>query len=243
MLYARAQAVVFDGDDTLWRTMPLYTDAKRRFFALMSKAVPQTHGIEQEFEERDRRNVTKWGFTVERFRNSMVETYRARSLAAGDPAQLKFESRISEIATSVVRRRTPLLPYARRTLARLSEECRLILVTKGELEIQQRRILGSGLENLFEKVIIVDHKDVATFRQLARELDFKPHSAWSVGDSLRSDVRPAIAAGFRAVWIPQKTWSYEDDDPSYFVSSRLLRVASLRDLPEVLLPDLRKDQA
>jgi hypothetical protein len=56
--------VVFDGDDTLWRTMPLYTEAKARFFALMARAVGDSDGYEREFEERDHRNVAKWGFTV-----------------------------------------------------------------------------------------------------------------------------------------------------------------------------------
>ncbi|MCC6362156.1 MAG: HAD family hydrolase [Bryobacterales bacterium] len=242
MQNARLQSVVvFDGDDTLWRTMPLYTEAKARFFALMDRASLNSEGIEREFEERDHRNVAKWGFTVERFRNSMVETYRARALAAGVSPELKREEEISRIATSVARRRAPLLPYARQVLTRLSASCRLVLLTKGEYELQRRRVMASGLEGLFEKVIIVDHKDVATFRQLATELKVKPDRVWSVGDSMRSDVRPALAAGFRAVWIPQKTWSYEEVDSDLDAPGRFLRPRSIRELPKVLLPELRKD--
>ena len=239
---ARLQpVVVFDGDDTLWRTMPLYTEAKTRFFALMARAVVDSEGIDREFEERDNRNVAKWGFTVERFRNSMVETYRARVLAAGVSPELKREEEISRIATSVARRRAPLLPYARQALTRLSTSCRLVLLTKGEYELQRSRVMSSGLEGLFEKVMIVDHKDAATFRQLAAELKVKPERVWSVGDSMRSDVRPALAAGFRAVWIPQKTWSYEEADSGSDARGRFLQPRSIRELPKVLLPALRKD--
>ena len=108
---ARAQyVVVFDGDDTLWRTMPIYSGAKARFFALMARAVPDTTDIEQEFDQRDKQNVAKWCFTAERFRNSMVETYRARALAAGASPELKREAAVSKIAASIARRKAPLLP-------------------------------------------------------------------------------------------------------------------------------------
>lgn len=238
----RQPVVVFDGDDTLWRTMPIYTGAKARFFALMTKAVPDTANIEQEFDQRDRDNVARWGFTAERFRNSMVETYRSRILAAGALPELKREAAVSRIAASIARRRAPLLPYARATLNRLLPHCRLVLFTKGEYQLQRQRIEASGLEDLFEKVIIVDHKDKATFRQLSVELKFKPGSAWSVGDSMRSDISPALAAGFNAVWIPQETWSYEEVHADAHPAERFLRVRSLRDLPNVLLPVVRKDR-
>jgi putative hydrolase of the HAD superfamily len=233
--------VVFDGDDTLWRTMPFYTDAKARFFSLVSETIPDPNGIEGEFEERDHRNVEKWGFTVERFRNSMVETYRDRMLAAGLSPELKREAAISRIATSVARRRAPLLPYARQVLTRLSPYCRLVLVTKGEHELQRRRIEASGLEPLFEQVRIVDHKNVGIFRQLAVEMRAKRGHAWSVGDSLRSDIRPAMAAGFHAVWIPQRTWSYEEAGAGPEPGGRFLHLRSIRELPKVLLPLLRED--
>ena len=242
MMNARAQyVVVFDGDDTLWRTMPIYSGAKARFFALMARAVPDTTDIEQEFDQRDKQNVAKWGFTAERFRNSMVETYRARALAAGASPELKREAAVSKIAASIARRKAPLLPYARVTLTRLLPHFRLVLLTKGEYQLQRSRIETSGLEDLFEQVIIVDHKDKATFRQLSVELKVKPGRIWSIGDSMRSDVRPALAVGFNAVWIPQKTWSYEEVNAGARpTTGRFLQARSLRDLPKVLLPLLRK---
>jgi len=234
--------IVFDGDDTLWRTMPIYAGAKARFFALMRRTVPGMENIEHEFDRIDRRNVAKWGFTTERFRNSMVETYRSHVLSAGASPELKREAAVSKIASSIAHRKAPLLPYARAALTRLSPHCRLVLLTKGEYELQRYRIEASGLEDLFERVIVVDHKDKATFRQLAAELKVKPGRAWSVGDSMRSDIRPALAAGFRAVWIPKKTWSYEEVNGYVHAAERFLRARSLRELPKVLLPVLRKDR-
>ncbi len=225
--------VIFDGDDTLWRTMPLYVDAKRRFFALVSTLVPNASGIEEEFEERDRNNVARWGFTIERFRNSMVETYRECMARNGMQPQFKREEQISSIAASVMRRRAARVGYAKTVLGELAPAFRLILLTKGEYELQNRRITESGLRGFFERVIIVDHKDAGAFRQLVAELKLNPRLAWSVGDSYRSDIRPALAAGLRAVWFPQKTWSYEEDAPSGG-QGQFTQIRSLRELPRLL---------
>ena len=147
MQKSRSQAlVIFDGDDTLWRTMPLYVDAKRRFFALVSELVPTASGIEEEFEERDRANVARWGFTIERFRNSMVETYRERVARAGEKTQFNREEQISRIAASVMRRRAATMGYAKTALEKLAPSFRLVLLTKGEYELQNRRIAESGLK-------------------------------------------------------------------------------------------------
>jgi putative hydrolase of the HAD superfamily len=239
---SRSQAlIIFDGDDTLWRTMPLYVEAKRRFFALVSELVPTASGIEEEFEERDRANVARWGFTIERFRNSMVETYRERVSRAGEKPQFKREEQISRIAASVMRRRAARMGYAKAALEKLAPSFRLVLLTKGEYELQNRRIAESGLKGFFERSMIVDHKDAGAFRQLVAELKVNPRLAWSVGDSLRSDIRPALTAGLRAVWVPKKTWSYEEDAPSG-AQGKFAQVSSLRELPR-LLGDALKEEA
>lgn len=227
------QLVILDGDDTLWKTMPLYADAKRRFFSLVAKQIPSTENIESEFEDRDRLNVARWGFTVERFRNSMVETYREFMVRANRSPQLKTEEQISRIATSVLRRRASRMPYVGVALQRLSSHFRLVLLTKGEYQLQSRRVSESGLSDFFERVVIVDHKDPVTFKRLLAELHIKPRLAWSVGDSLRSDVWPALNAGLGAVWIPQGTWSYEEANVP-LEGLRFKRLNSIRKLSTLL---------
>jgi putative hydrolase of the HAD superfamily len=219
--------------------MPLYVDAKRRFFALVSELVSNASGIEEEFEERDRNNVARWGFTIERFRNSMVETYRECMARNSMQPQFKCEEQISRIAASVMRRRAARVGYAKTVLEKLAPSFRLVLLTKGEYELQNRRIAESGLRGYFERVIIVDHKDAGTFRQLVAELKLNPRLAWSVGDSYRSDIRPALAAGLRALWFLQKTWSYEEQAPSGG-QGRLTKIRSLRELPQLLRDALKE---
>jgi putative hydrolase of the HAD superfamily len=86
---------------------------------------------------------------------------------------------------------------------------RLILLTKGETTVQERRIRESGLETLFERVRIVPHKTTREFHELLEQSGVPAANSWSIGNSARSDINPATAIGMRGVLIPRGTWSYE----------------------------------
>ncbi len=227
-----SSTIIFDGDDTLWRTMPLYTASKRRFFALMTNLGFDTKSVENDFEARDIKNVSAWGFTVERFRRSMVETYEAFSRKQGKGSTFRIEQRISQIATSVVRNKTGPMPRAREVLRVLHGRYRLVLLTKGEYALQERRVTENGLSEFFERVVIVEHKNRETFLRVVTELEAAPGRTWSVGDSLRSDIVPALDAGLNAVWIPQETWGYESEEMTG--KHRVLHVRTIRELPQLL---------
>jgi putative hydrolase of the HAD superfamily len=100
-----------------------------------------------------------------------------------------------------------------------SRRHRLLLVTKGATDEQQRKIDASDLAPHFEHVHIVAEKNVETYRELARRHELAPATTWMIGNSPKSDVAPARAAGMRAVFIPNvNTWALEhaeldaDDD-------------------------------
>lgn len=224
--------IIFDGDDTLWRTMPLYSTAKRRFFALLGSLGFDAKCVEEEFEARDMKNVSAWGFTVERFRRSMVETYGAFARKQGKSPTLRVEQRISQVATSIVRNKTRPMPRAKEVLRALHGRCRLVLLTKGEYALQERRVAESGLGEFFERAVIVEHKERETFLRVVRELGSAPERTWSVGDSLRSDIKPALEAGLNAVWIPQETWGYESAEMTG--KQRVLEARTIRELPQIL---------
>jgi putative hydrolase of the HAD superfamily len=188
--------------------------------------------VEEEFEVRDIKNVSAWGFTVERFRRSMVETYEVFARNQGKSPTLRIEQRISQVATSVVRNKTRPMPRAKEVLRALHGRCHLVLLTKGEYALQERRVAESGFSEFFERVVIVEHKDRETFLRVVRELDTPPERTWSVGNSLRSDVKPALEAGLNAVWIPQDTWGYENAEMTG--KQRVLQARGIRELPKIL---------
>ncbi len=124
------------------------------------------------------------------------------------------------------------MPRAREALSALHGRCRLALLTKGEYALQERRISESAFREVFERVTIVEHKDRETFLRVAKEFGADPERTWSVGDSFRSDIKPALEAGLHAIWIPQETWGYETGTSEHH--ERLLQIGSIRELPTAL---------
>ncbi len=224
--------LIFDGDDTLWQTMPLYTRSKRRFFAFMENLGFEREEVEAIFERQDAKNVDHWGFTVERFRQSMVQVLQEFLLVRGEIPRPQQIEQVSHIATSVSRNQTRPVAGAHATLRVLNTKYRMILLTKGEYALQERRVSESGFADLFKTVFIVERKDRSSFERICEDLALDVKSTWSIGDSLRSDIKPALAAGLGGFWIPQKTWSYENDVEEHH--RRLMRLKTISELPRVL---------
>src|SRR5205823_6619790 len=86
---------------------------------------------------------------------------------------------------------------------------KLALLTKGDLDVQRRRIARSGIADMFDVIHIVGEKLTAAFRNIVADLKVEPKDAWSVGNSIRSDILPAVDAGLRAVWIDAHVWEHE----------------------------------
>jgi putative hydrolase of the HAD superfamily len=224
-------AVLFDGDDTLWRTEWLYDDAREDARKVVERA--GLDGDRWEAIERrvDVENVARLGHAAERFPSSCVQAYEQLCHETGTPPSPVVSSEVREAARSVFARRAPLIPGARETLLALRREgVRLALVTKGDAAVQRRRIAQSGLGELFDLVEIVHEKTPALLRSVADRLGVRAREVLSVGNSVRSDVLPSLAAGMRTVWIDAHVWEFErsaerlDDD----------RVIRAERLPEIL---------
>ena len=217
--------LIFDGDDTLWRTMPSIPALKCAFFPRWSSSDLTETKLKQPSSVETLKNVDRWGFTVERFRRSMVEVLEEFVLVRNEIPRPRLIEQISHIATSVSRNKTRRIPCVYTTLRLLQTRYRLVLLTKGEYSLQERRVSESGLADFFASVFIVERKDRASFERICADLSLDVNSTWSIGDSLRSDIRPALAAGLGAFWIPQETWIYENaDDESH---RRLVQLRSI----------------
>lgn len=226
--------VVFDGDDTLWRTEELYDDARTR--ARQVVAAAGLDGARWEDLERrlDLSNVNLWGFSVQRFPGSCIQAYEEMCRARGWTPDADISKRVREAASAVFERDPVLAPGARETLADLrSRGVRLGLLTKGDPQLQRRRVDRSGLRDLFDVVQIVSDKSPAAIRDVVRSLGVDIRSAWMVGNSVRSDILPAIEAGLRAVWINAHVWEYERAY-DHLADEEVVTVSSLVDIPSVI---------
>jgi putative hydrolase of the HAD superfamily len=220
----------FDADDTLWQNEAFFRMTQERFAALLAEHADPEHLMER-LTAAERRNLGHYGFGIKGFTLSMIET----ALEVTDnrvPGAILRE--LIEAGQEMLRRPIELLPDARAAVEALAPSHHLVLVTKGDLLDQERKLAQSGLGDLFDAVEIVSDKTPATYlRVFARHGD-GPERAMMVGNSLRSDVLPALEAGSWGVHVPHgMTWSYEQADaPAAHPRFRELR--TLAALPELV---------
>lgn len=226
--------VIFDGDDTLWYTEPLYDEAR----AAARAAVEKSADIGAQWEELQRRidveNVTILGFSPERFPISCVQAYEQLLETLGLNYAPELAAEIRRAAEQVFNRDPALVPGVHETLRALrADRIRLALLTKGDPGVQRRRVAASGLEGYFDLVRIVLEKSPNTIRAVAAELGVQLENAWMVGNSVRSDVIPALEAGIRAIWVDAHVWEYERTH-DHMVDTRVIPVSQISEVPSVI---------
>lgn len=222
------RGVVFDGDDTLWLTEPLYDTARAAARVVVEEAGLDGAAWEAQQRRCDVANVGRFGHRADRFPTSAVE---ALSAVGGDgiPDAAKVRERVRNAAASVFSSAAPLRSGAREVLAELRRYgVRLALLTKGDREVQQRRIEDSGLEQFFDLTVIVELKSAGVFRNVAYQLGVTTDELLSVGNSVESDIRPSVDAGTAALWLPAYVWEFEQHDPA--LERNLHRIDDLSDV-------------
>jgi putative hydrolase of the HAD superfamily len=205
----RLTTIGFDADDTLWENEQFFRMTEARFADLLAGHVEQDH-LSERLLEAERRNLRIYGFGIKGFTLSMIET--ALEVTEGDlPATAVRQ--IVEFGKEMLAHPIEPLPHARETLEDLSGRFRLVLITKGDLFDQERKLAQSGLGEMFDAVEIVSEKVETTYRTLFRRHGDGPERALMVGNSMKSDVLPAIGAGAWGVHVPHRlTWALEHAD-------------------------------
>jgi len=229
------RAIVFDGDDTLWRTEPLYDEARQR-----ARKIVEAAGLDgSRWEELERRidveNVQRLGHALDRFPTSCAEAYRVVCSEAGREIDPLAETDIKAAARTVFERPAALVPLAPETLATLKARGFLLaLLTKGDPHLQRRRIAQSGLAPLFDLISIVNQKTPESITDVLDQLGVDAGSALSVGNSIPSDISPSLAAGVQPIWIDAHVWEYERGDYST-LGTRVIAIDDLSRLLEVAI--------
>ncbi len=215
--------VILDADDTLWYVEPLYDDARAK-----ARRIVELAGLDgAKWERLERRldvtNVTRFGLSPKRFPTSCVQAYK---LLAPVPAPL-IEARIRSAASAVFAQLAPLVPDARPAVELLRSVARLALLTKGDETVQRKRLAQSGLAACFDAVWVVEEKDENAFQAVLAHFSCRPNCAWSIGNSLKSDIGPVLALGMKAIWIDAHVWEYERSSCDVYSSLETLRADNL----------------
>ena len=218
----------FDADDTLWHNERFFKETERRFAHLLAdRAEPES--VLAALLDVERRNLALYGYGIKGFVLSMIET--AGEIAGGDPpAEVVRE--VVAMGREMLRHPIELLPGVEPALAALADY-RLVLVTKGDLFDQERKLEASGLADRFEGVEIVSEKTAATYARAFARHGAGPEHAAMVGNSLRSDVLPALEAGAWGVHVPHELiFALERAEPPEHERFRTLE--TLHELPALI---------
>ncbi|MCF1707604.1 HAD family hydrolase [Tabrizicola sp. J26] len=223
-------AIGFDADDTLWQNETFFRMTQDRFRALLADHADPDH-LSERLLAAERRNLGHYGFGIKGFVLSMIET----AIEVTDrrvPAAIIEE--LLAAGREMLAHPIELLPHARAAVEAMAATHRVILVTKGDLLDQERKLAQSGLGDLFHAVEIVSDKTPEVYARVFARHGTGADEAVMVGNSLKSDVLPVIAAGGWGVFVPHPlTWSYEaaeapGDNP------RFHEIADLGALPDLV---------
>jgi putative hydrolase of the HAD superfamily len=166
--------------------------------------------IRRILDEIEAANMVANGVGTEAFLRNLGQCFERLS---SRPRTAADEARIRELAHALIHHEIQLMPLVEQTLTDLGTRHRLLLMTRGAGDEQQRKIDASGLAPMFSSTHIVAHKDRAAYRALIQDRRIDPAAGWMIGNSPRSDILPARSAGLRAVFIPNPdTWSLELTD-------------------------------
>lgn len=225
----KLQTIGFDADDTLWHNERFFKLTQERFEELLSDYTDKSL-LHERLIAAERRNIGHYGFGVKGFVLSMIET----AIDVTDGAVPGHVIRnILDAGQDMLAHPIELLPHVRDTVDALAGTYRLVLITKGDLLHQERKLAQSGLGDLFDDVAIVSDKSVNTYRTVFGRQSGGVEAAMMVGNSMKSDVVPAVRAGSWGVFVPHDLeWDLEKADAPQ--SPRFREIAHLGDLPPLV---------
>lgn len=202
--------VAFDADDTLWHNERFFRLTQERFAELLSDHADSDHLAEQ-LLKAEQRNIGRYGFGVKGFVLSMIETAIE---VTNEKVPASVIAELIEAGHDMLAYPIELLPHAQDAVEAIADTHRVILVTKGDLLDQERKLAQSGLGDLFDGVEIVSSKTPAVYQSVFDRHGDGPDQSMMVGNSMRSDVVPVIQSGGWGVYVPHGlVWEIEHAEP------------------------------
>jgi len=200
------ETIAFDADDTLWHNERIFLSAKKSYTDILS-AYHDEKWIVEHLDAAEMRNIKHFGYGIKGFTLSMVET--AVELTEGRVTGNEIQEIIA-LARTMLASPIEVLSGVEETIQELSEEYRLLLITKGDLFDQETKLARSGLGDYFDDVEIVSQKNSSVYKRIIERYEIDPNVFVMVGNSMRSDILPVAQIGSHAVHIPYETEWFHD---------------------------------
>ncbi|MCL6282792.1 HAD family hydrolase [Ruegeria sp. 2012CJ41-6] len=222
--------VGFDADDTLWHNERFFQLTQDRFADLLADHAERDHLMDR-LLAAERRNLGRYGYGIKGFVLSMIETALE---VTEDRVPASAIRELIEAGHEMLAHPIELLPHAAEAVAAVADTHRVVLVTKGDLLDQERKLAQSGLGDLFDAVEIVSEKTAEVYADLFARHGEGAERAMMVGNSIRSDVAPVIQVGGWGVHVPHALlWDLERaETPDQ--AARFHELPDLSGLPELV---------
>ena len=205
-----SQTLLIDADDTLWENNIYFERAIANFISFLNHHEYSPEQVREALNEVERECIITHGYGLHSFAHALVQTFERLSVEPLTPA---LHETISGFAHAIAEHPMEIIRGVPETLQYLSERHHLILMTKGAFAEQTGKVERSGLKDYFAAIEVVAEKDVAIYRDIISKYDLPTDSTWMVGNSPKSDINPALAAGINAVFVPHgNTWILEHDE-------------------------------
>src|SRR5207248_3339862 len=204
------QTLLIDADDTLWENNIYFERAIADFISFLNHRERSPAEIREILNDVERECIVTHGYGLHSFTHSLVKTFERLSVEPITPA---LHETIHGFARTISEQPIQMLPQVAETLGYLSGRHRLILVTKGNFAEQTRKVERSGLGDFFFTVEILAEKNVSAYEKIVGHHQLENDRTWMVGNSPKSDINPALAAGLNAVFVPHDdTWVLEHEE-------------------------------
>jgi len=221
--YSNITTIGFDADDTLWVNETYFRNAEEKFATLL-EGYETKNKIDQELFKMEMKNLELYGYGIKGFVLSMIEAALALSNYQVSQATL---TKILNLGKEMISHPVEVLDGVKEVLNNLKEKYRLIVLTKGDLLDQERKLKRSGLTEYFHHVEVLSDKKGENYQQLLAHLKINVKEFLMIGNSLKSDVLPLLKIGAKAVHVPfHTTWKHEEvsvekENNNYLTISKL----------------------
>ena len=222
------EVIGFDADDTLWKNEDLFFEAQNEIKDILKQ---NSNNFDKELLKTEKSNLDFYGYGIKGFILSIIE-----KSAKNPHEELKIESinQIIKIGKKMLNAPVNLIEDVEKVLSILSKKYKLILITKGDLLDQERKIKKSKLEKYFKYKKIVSEKNKQTYSNILDDLKIEPQNFLMVGNSFKSDVLPVLEIGGNGIHIPYKIlWEHENINTNKY-SKRYIKLDKILDLTSVI---------
>ncbi len=222
------QQLLIDADDTLWQNNIYFEQAINAFIDFLDHSTLHPDRVRLVLQEIELANLEIHGYGSAAFARSLQLCYR--QLSERHVAEEDINT-IMGFSEQILMQEIDLMPGVAETLPQLASRHELVMFTKGSEEEQRLKIEKSGIDMHFLETIIVREKTRESYDDVVRRFGWNPQSTWMIGNSPRSDINPALAAGLNAVFIPYaNTWALEHQELMLPSGRRFLQIAAFSEL-------------